>query len=138
MTRAEKLLPVLYCPCGGEMKVDEDEPLMMITCSHCEASLFYDPRSVKRDELLVRMLTDWLVLTGGPVPGEFVPPLSTAFPNSISVAVPLSPHTRYWDRGTWMYQNGAVSVSPVTWYFITRNPEIINPWLAEEVENDQS
>jgi hypothetical protein len=119
MTVLDRLLEIgLKCPCcKGEVYISRLETVdYRVRCAMCRCR-----GDLSHNE--INAITSWLILTGGPVPGEIPPPDD-------------------WGRwclvvDTWIF-GGFTSfvVRPKSWMFwpSERTPEIITPWLGMEVE----
>lgn len=128
MTIADKLLESgLHCPCGGACRVNDN----IVYCTVCGGQ-------TDQYGSIIAALTAWLILTGGPVPGEVLPPVNVAiwmdFPGDV-----ISEAGQYcgdvyipnWDGGT-----GAIFPEPLRWWFLERTESIIRPWLESEWRED--
>ena len=133
MTVAEKLLELgIRCPCGGEVDVIKyiGDPLCYgMRCHKCGSMT-----GEEYGELVEETLTAWLILTGGPVPGEVPPPMWSDRATVAVFLVDAGGVACYMNGTGWRY---AVDLAQCNtpgsdWYFIDRDESIIRPWLESE------
>lgn len=135
MTVLDKLLKFgLRCPCGGEVLVmTEPGDPGMLYCSRCYAA--HPPEF----ESMLDAMVAWLVLTGGPIPGEVPPPLWKA-------VIDRDTGHRWWygqddefshdgwDFAEDMEVYARDAAIPVGWYFVKRDLDTIRAWLTSKIE----
>lgn len=140
MTRTDKLLDIgLRCPCGGKVyhRYELNGWEESLYCTNCVDIRYRYRIGGWTTEKKVAMLTDWFVLTGGPIPGEIHPPNDLECPGT-SICVLSKGHLIYWESkpSRWIHipSNWPTNDPDEGWYFLDRNPEIIRPWLEEEID----
>lgn len=127
MTVAEYLTDKLTCPiCRSPVSILKDYEKIDLWIAQCDGCDSEGPlRPSKTDTL-----TDWLILTGGPIPGKAVPPQQGLwYDTSDSLEVK-------WTGKVWEMQ---LAFTDFAGYFLRswhRTAEIIRPWLESEMYSD--
>jgi hypothetical protein len=127
----EKLLEVgLTCPiCGGKVS--------WIPNVHGEISFLGCCATIEYEGVAqIQFVMEWILLTGGPVPGKIKPPKDMIVATEDRFVLFDRRMKSQRTSGWVMWPDGALSGAPITWWLLPkyRTEAYIRPWLESEVE----